>query len=100
MTVDPTTLAAILGMAVVTYLTRISGLFLVGRLRLQGRLKAAFDAAPPAVLTAVIAPMVLATGWPETAAALVTALAATRLPLLATILVGVAAVVALRSVMG
>ena len=99
MSVDPTTLAAILGMAVVTSLTRISGLFLVGRLRLEGRLKAAFDAAPPAVLTAVIAPMVLATGWPETVAALVTALAATRLPLLATILVGVAAVVALRAVM-
>jgi uncharacterized membrane protein len=44
--------------------------------------------------------MVLATGWPETAAAVVTALAATRLPLLATILVGVVAVVALRGVMG
>ncbi|HMG51659.1 MAG TPA: AzlD domain-containing protein [Inquilinus sp.] len=99
MSVDPTTLAAILGMAVVTYLTRISGLFLVGRLRLEGRLKAAFDAAPPAVLTAVIAPMVLATGWPETVAALVTAVAATRLPLLATILVGVVSVVALRAVM-
>lgn len=99
MSVDPTTLAAILGMAVVTYLTRISGLFLVGRLRLEGRLKAAFDAAPPAVLTAVIAPMVLATGWPETLAALVTAVAATRLPLLATILVGVVSVVALRAVM-
>ncbi|MGO4725758.1 MULTISPECIES: AzlD family protein [unclassified Inquilinus] len=99
MSVDLTTLAAILGMAVVTYLTRISGLFLVGRLRLEGRLKAAFDAAPPAVLTAVIAPMVLATGWPETVAALVTAVAATRLPLLATILVGVVAVVALRAVM-
>lgn len=98
MSVDLTTLAAILGMAVVTYLTRVSGLFLAGRLRLQGRLKAAFDAAPPAVLTAVIAPMVLATGWPETAAALVTAIAATRLPLLATILVGVAAVVALRAI--
>ncbi|MGK9166779.1 AzlD domain-containing protein [Inquilinus limosus] len=98
MSVDPITLAAIFGMAAVTYLTRISGLFLVGRLRLQGRMKAAFDAAPPAVLTAVIAPMVLATGWAETAAALVTALAATRLPLLATILVGVIAVVALRAV--
>ncbi|MGK9235836.1 AzlD domain-containing protein [Inquilinus limosus] len=98
MSVDPTTLAAILGMAVATYLTRISGLFLVGRLRLQGRMKAAFDAAPPAVLTAVIAPMVLATGWAETAATLVAALAATRLPLLATVLVGVVAVVALRAV--
>ena len=65
MTVHATTLAAILAMAVVTYLTRIAGIFVADRLRLKGRLKAAFDAIPPAVLVAVIAPTVLATGWPE-----------------------------------
>ena len=37
------------------------------RLVLSGRAKAAFDAIPPAVLVAVIAPSALATGWPETA---------------------------------
>jgi uncharacterized membrane protein len=100
MTIDGTALAAILGMAVVTYLTRIAGITLAGRLALSGRAKAAFDAIPPAVLIAVIAPSALATGWPETLAALVTAIAATRLPILATIAVGVAAVVALRAVMG
>lgn len=98
--VDPTTLAAILAMAAVTYLTRVAGIFVAGRLALHGRAKAAFDAIPPAVLTAVIAPMALATGWPETLAALVAALAATRLPLLAVIVVGVLAVVALRVVFG
>jgi uncharacterized membrane protein len=98
MTVDPTTLAAILAMAVVTYLTRIAGIFVAGRLALEGRAKAAFEAIPPAVLVAVIAPTALATGWPETAAALVTAVAATRLPLLATVAVGVVAVVALRGI--
>ncbi len=96
MTLDPMTLAAIVAMAVVTYLTRIAGLFAAGRIRLSGRAKAAFDAIPPAVLVAVIAPTVLATGWQETVAALVTALLATRLPLLATVAVGVATVVALR----
>jgi uncharacterized membrane protein len=96
MTVDPTTLAAILAMAVVTYLTRIAGIFVAGRLTLEGRAKAAFEAIPPAVLVAVIAPMALATGWPETLAALGTAVAATRLPLLATIAVGVVTVVFLR----
>jgi len=96
MTLDPMTLAAIVAMAVVTYLTRIAGLFAAGRIRLSGRAKAAFDAIPPAVLVAVIAPTVLATGWPETVAALVTALLATRLPLLATVAVGVVTVVALR----
>ncbi|WP_119462232.1 AzlD domain-containing protein [Rhodospirillaceae bacterium SYSU D60014] len=98
MTVDPTTLAAILAMAVVTYLTRIAGIFVAGRLALEGRAKAAFEAIPPAVLVAVIAPTALATGWPETLAALVTAVAATRLPLLATVAVGVVAVVALRGI--
>lgn len=98
MTVDPTTLAAILAMAVVTYLTRIAGIFVAGRLTLQGRAKAAFEAIPPAVLVAVIAPTALATGWPETLAALVTAVAAMRLPLLATIAVGVVTVVILRGI--
>ncbi len=98
MSLDALTLAAILAMAVATYATRAAGLALAGRLNLSGRAKAAFDAIPPAVLTAVIAPAAIATGWPETVAAAVTALAATRLPLLATIAIGVATVVALRAV--
>ncbi len=97
MTLDPTTLAAILAMAVVTYATRIAGFFVAGRLALRGRAKAAFDAIPPAVLVAVIAPTALTTGWPETAAAGVTILAAMRLPLLATVAIGVVTVVALRA---
>jgi uncharacterized membrane protein len=94
--IDPPTFAAILAMAVLTYATRIAGIFLAGRLRLSGRAKAAFDAIPPAVLVAVIAPVALATGVAETGAAVVTGLAATRLPLLGTIAIGVAAVVLLR----
>jgi uncharacterized membrane protein len=100
MRVDPSTLAAIVAMAVVTYLTRIAGLFVAGRLALSGRAKAAFDAIPPAVLVAVIAPSALATGWPETAAAVLAAVAATRLPLLGTVAVGVVAVVVLRAIAG
>ena len=97
MRIDPATLLTILGMAAVTYFTRIAGLLSGGRLAFTGRAKAAFEAIPPAVLIAVIAPTALATGWPETAAAAVTMVAALRLPLLATIAVGVAAVVALRA---
>lgn len=99
-TLDPVTLAAIFGMALVTYATRVAGLLLADRLVLRGRAKAAFDAIPPAVLTAVIAPAVLLAGWPEATAAAITALAATRLPLIATIAVGTASVVALRLVAG
>ena len=84
-------------MAAITYGTRIAGLLFADRLVLSGRAKAAFDAIPPAVLTAVIAPAALATGWRETLAAAVAVLAATRLPLLGTIAVGVGTVVALRA---
>lgn len=96
MRVDPATLAAILAMAAITYATRIAGLALVDRLSLSRRAQAAFDAIPPAVLIAVIAPSMLATGWPETVASAVTILAATRLPLLGVIAVGVGVIVLLR----
>ncbi len=96
MSVDVPTFVAILAMAVLTYATRVAGIFLAGRLRLSGRAKAAFDAIPAAVLVAVIAPVALATGVAETGAAVATGLAATRLPLLGTIATGVAAVVLLR----
>lgn len=100
MTLDGAAFAAILAMALVTYATRIAGLFLVDRLALSGRAQAVFDAIPPAVLTAVIAPTVLAAGPAETLAALVTSLAAARLPLIATVGIGVVAVVLLRAALG
>ena len=97
MSLDATTLVAILVMAAITYATRIAGPLIAQRLVLRKRARAAFDAIPAAVLVAVIAPMALTTGWRETVATAVTILAATRLPLLATIAVGVAAVVLLRA---
>ena len=97
---ETATLVAILGMAAVTFGCRISGLLLGPRFRPSGRLRVAFDAIPPAVLTAVIAPTVLVTGWAETLAAAATIFAALRLPMLATIVIGVATVVVLRGGLG
>ncbi|MGO4705665.1 AzlD family protein [Microvirga sp. 2MCAF38] len=97
MSIDPITLAAIAAMALVTYATRIAGLYVADRLVLTGRAKAAFDAIPSAVLVAVIAPTALTTGWAEAVAAAITAVAALRLPLLGTVAVGVVSVVVLRS---
>ncbi|WP_445502959.1 AzlD family protein [Microvirga sp. G4-2] len=97
MNLDTTTLLAIIAMAVATYITRIAGIFVADRLVLTGRAKAAFDAIPPAVLVSVIAPTALTTGWAEAIAAAITAVVAFRLPLLATIAVGVVSVVVLRS---
>ncbi len=100
MTLDLATFLAIVGMAAVTYATRIAGLFIADRLVLSGRSQAAFEAIPAAVLVAVIAPMMLATGPAETLAALATAVAATRLHLIGTIMVGIIGVVLLRSMLG
>ena len=97
MTLDLATLAAILAMAAATVLTRLSGLFLIERVRLSGRAKQALEAIPPAVLMAVVAPTALMTGVAETVACVVTALCALRLPLLAATAIGVMCVAALRA---
>ena len=99
MTLHLSTLLAIIGMALATYATRVGGLFLMRYVTVKGRTKAAFDALPPAILMAVIAPTVLATGIAETIAAAITATAAIlRLPMIVTILIGMASVVLLRMV--
>ena len=89
----------IAGMAIATYLTRVSGLYLVRFFNVQGRTKAALDAMPPAILMAVIAPVAFATGLAETAATAIT-VAALRFPLIVAVAIGVASVVALRQLMG
>jgi uncharacterized membrane protein len=95
-----TTLLAIIGMGVATYLTRLSGFYLLRGLNLSGPMKAALDALPPAVLMAVIAPVILVTGLAETIAAAITAVVAFfRLPLAVTIVIGIVSVVALRAIL-
>lgn len=100
MSLDPITLLAIAGMAIATYVTRVSGLYLLRGVNITGRVKTALDAVPPAILMAVIAPTILATGIAETIAAALTAGAAMlRLPLVVVILTGVVSVVLLRMVL-
>jgi uncharacterized membrane protein len=100
MTLDPITLAAITAMAVATYLTRIAGYWLVRHVTLTGRAATALEAVPGAVLIALIAPMVLATGPAESGAALVTILIARRGAMLPAVVGGVAAVALFRLVLG
>ncbi|MBB3808679.1 AzlD domain-containing protein [Pseudochelatococcus contaminans] len=97
MSIDPGMLLAIAMMSAVTYFTRLAGFLLASRLSLRGRARAAIDAIPPAVLFALIAPVVLTHGWPETLAAAAAGIAALRLPLLGVIAIGIAAVVILRA---
>lgn len=97
MTLDIQTFLAILAMAAATILTRVSGVFLLRYLSIGEQTREALDAIPPAVLMAVIAPTALATGWAETIACAITAIAATRLPLLTCVAIGVVSVVASRA---
>ncbi|MBP1882796.1 AzlD family protein [Sinorhizobium mexicanum] len=100
MTVDPNVFLAILAMAAATVLTRISGLLLIRFVTIGPQQKRALEAIPPAVLMAVIAPTALVTGPAETLAVLATALAATRLPLLAAVATGVIVVAIARALIG
>ena len=100
MTVDPATLLTFLGMMAVTYAGRIGGYWLVRRYPVGPRLRTGLEAVPLAVLTAIIAPTVLATGPAESLAALATLLLAWRMPVLIAMLGGVAAVVLLRAIIG
>jgi uncharacterized membrane protein len=63
-------------------------------------MRSALDAVPPAVLMAVIAPTVFATGPAETIASAITLVAAFRLPLLTAVVIGVVSVVGLRMLLG
>jgi uncharacterized membrane protein len=98
MTLHWATLLAIIGMGLATYLTRVSGLFLMRAVNVRGRFKAALDALPPAILMAVIAPTITA-GWAEAIATVITATAAVmRLPLIAVLLTGLGSILVLRYV--
>lgn len=97
MQLDPLVFAAIAGMAAATYFTRFIGYWLVRHRAVGGRLAGALEAVPGAVLTAIIAPMALATGPAESVAAVLTVLLALRLPLVVAVGGGCLAVVALRA---
>jgi uncharacterized membrane protein len=100
MTFQSSTIIIIILAGLATYGTRLAGYWLLRNVAITGRTKAALDAVPPAILTAVIAPTVFLQGPIEMIAGAVTVLsAALRLPLLVTILAGVGCVAGLRLVM-
>jgi uncharacterized membrane protein len=115
MTVDPIVLVTILGMAAVTYGTRIGGFLLLSKASLTGRLGAWLRYVPGAVIISIVAPGVvpagllgaegggasgaLTAGPAEALAALVTVAVAARFKnLLVAMLAGVVTVTVLRRV--
>jgi uncharacterized membrane protein len=97
MQINLTSLMTILGMALITYLTRIGGVWLIRFIPLSKRLKAWVDILPGTILMAIVAPTVFSTGFAEVGASLATVLVFVRTRnILLAMLVGIAAVVGLR----
>lgn len=100
MSLDPLVVGTIALMALATAATRLSGLWLAARLPAEGRARAALEAVPAAVLTALVAPTVLLGGPAELVAGIAAALAAWRLPLVAVVAIGAGTVALLRAALG
>ncbi|HLH62458.1 MAG TPA: AzlD domain-containing protein [Ktedonobacteraceae bacterium] len=87
----------ILGMALVTYLTRAGGLWLMGFVTPSPRVEAWLRQIPGAVLVAIVAPTVLASSIAETLASVIAVLVAWRTKnVLVAMIAGVAMVWILR----
>jgi uncharacterized membrane protein len=99
MSLDTTTVLTILLMATVTYATRVLGFLLLRNRVLSGKAVTVMEAAPGCVLVSVIAPHFASTNPADLAALAVTLVAATRLPMLATVLIGVFSSAAFRWVL-
>ena len=69
---DVTVVMTILAMAVATYITRAGGLWLMSHVTLSPFITACLSHLPGALLTAIVAPVLLKGGYPEWTAAAVT----------------------------
>ncbi|BAI72499.1 hypothetical protein AZL_018610 [Azospirillum sp. B510] len=87
--------AVVLGGALVTWMTRIGGPWLIARLRPGPAASAALEATPGAVLVALVTPAALSRPSDAIAAAFV-CLIARRVPMVVAVAAGVVAVVLLR----
>jgi len=96
---EPITILAIVLMASTTYFTRISGYFFLRNRTLSPRLVTVMQSAPGCVLISVIAPDFV-TGRPADLVALaITILAATRLPILPTVIIAILSAGILRALL-
>ncbi|RUW88701.1 AzlD family protein [Mesorhizobium sp. M7A.F.Ca.US.010.02.1.1] len=98
--IDAMTFLTIVLMAGVTYLTRIGGYVVLRNRMLGARATAVMGAAPGCVLISVIAPAFVSKSPADILALAVTLVAATRLSMLPTVLIGVSAAGLLRHLIG
>jgi uncharacterized membrane protein len=98
--IDAATLATIALMAASTYLTRILGYLVLRNRTLSPRMQSVLENVPGCVLISVIAPAFVSERPADLAALAVTLAAATRLSILPTVLIGIAATGLLRHLWG
>ena len=97
--IDRVTLAAVVLMAAVTYLTRVAGFLALRNRVLSAKVMNVMEAAPGCVLIAVIAPQFVSNRPADLIALLAALAAASRLSMLPTVIVAVATAAILRHVL-
>src|SRR5690348_2102053 len=101
MEIRPEVLVTVLGMALVTYATRVGGLVLVSRVKLSGRAERWLTQLPGAVLIAIVVPEVIKSGIAGMVAGLITVVVAWRSSsMLLAMVLGVLSIFGLRWVFG
>ena len=91
------TLWVIMGAAIVTYMTRIGGYLVLSRFEtIHPRVQAGLDAVPAAVLTTLVAPVVVNGGINEWVAFCAAVLVGLRLSLLPMVAIGTFLLIVLR----
>ncbi|ELZ07466.1 AzlD family protein [Natrialba aegyptia] len=99
LSLDPLVVAVVLAMALITFLTKVGGIWLVRRFELSDRLEAGLTVLPGAIVVAVIGPELAAGGPAEWAAAGAVLLVMWRTEsILLALCTGVIAVVAFRAI--
>ncbi|KYH26046.1 branched-chain amino acid transport protein AzlD [Halalkalicoccus paucihalophilus] len=99
LSLDPRVVAVILAMAVVTFLTKVGGLWLLSRFEVSDRLEAGISVLPGAIVIAILGPEFASGGPAEWAAGGLTLLVMWRTGnILLALVAGVVGVVAFRAV--
>jgi uncharacterized membrane protein len=97
---EQSTVLCILLMALSTYMTRIAGYLVLRDRTLTPRLQAFMESVPGCVLVSLIAPAFVSHDFADILALGTTVIAATRLPLLPTVLIGIVSSGVLRHAFG
>lgn len=98
---DAVTVAAIVGMGLVTYATRAGGIWAIQRVDVSDRAEAALEVLPGAILLSLVVPEVVFGGAPEWVAAIAVLLVAVRTgSIVLAMAVGMGAVWLVRSGVG